>query len=142
MFPRSGHGSAKSPKFRVTANPESPYGPCVELGFARTLSVLLEGTNLSHKLLKCGIAAAVLGIALWAAPAQAGVAGALAASPAPDVTSEVTEVRWRCGPFRCNGHPGWGGYVPPYAVAWGPPRYRGCYWGRGMWGAWVHVCPP
>ena len=63
-------------------------------------------------------AAALLGSALLAGQASAMPANGLAA--AAPVTSNVQDVRWVCGPYRCWWAPGpYWGYGPRWRRGWG-----------------------
>jgi hypothetical protein len=55
----------------------------------------------------------------------------------------AAKVKWVCGPYRCAWIQGWRGrrYVVPRMRAWGPPPHPLCYYHRGLFGAWVRVCP-
>jgi hypothetical protein len=77
--------------------------------------------------------AALCAAALAPASASALPAGGLA--KAASELSDVQQVRWVCGPFRCWWRPGYGYYG---AYAWGAPYGRpwwgGHFYGRPWWG--------
>ncbi len=77
-------------------------------------------------------ATALGGVALWAGGASAmpnGLPSAAAAAP-----SNVENVRWVCGPYRCWWQPGPGGFYGPRPWGWGwGPRWG---WGWHHWRRW------
>jgi hypothetical protein len=73
--------------------------------------------------------------------------GAVTADPALGSpvaqTSDITNVRWVCGPYRCAYVPGYVGpvVVRPYMRRWAPPPHPHCNYVRGPRGRWALVCP-
>jgi hypothetical protein len=55
--------------------------------------------------------------------------------------SLVAKAAWRCLRRKCVWVPGYVAFVPPFAAAWGPPPYAGCYWKLGALGRWKLICP-
>jgi hypothetical protein len=70
------------------------------------------------------VLAATLGLTLIGKASAAPVNGMAAISH--QVTNEVQDVRWVCGPYRCWWQPG------PYW--WGGPRWGWRHWGWHRWG--------
>jgi len=81
--------------------------------------------------------AALCGVALQSGNAAAMPVSGLA-NAASEATTDVQQVAWVCGPYRCWWRPR---YYPYYgAYGWGGPRYYGYarpWWGHRRW-AWRH----
>ncbi len=56
--------------------------------------------------------------------------------------SDVTDVRWVCGPYRCAWIPNYRGRVVvyPHMRGWVRPRSPHCYYHRGLF-RWELICP-
>jgi hypothetical protein len=63
--------------------------------------------------------------------------GARSATP-----SDLTKVRWVCGPYRCAWIPRYRGpvVVYPHMRRWVPPPSPHCYYRRGLF-RWQLICP-
>jgi len=80
---------------------------------------------------------------LLSANAQSAEAAVTVPALGPGVTQgfPVQDAAWACGPRKCVWVRGYLGGVPPFARAWGPPRYADCYWKRGLLRKWKYRCP-
>jgi hypothetical protein len=72
--------------------------------------------------------------------AEAAAVGTAAASIAIPAGEAVMDVRWICGPSRCNWVAWSPGVQHSWARGWGPPRNPSCHWEKRR-GRWRQVCP-
>ena len=85
--------------------------------------------------LKCALVGAV---ALGALAFGSGSASAIPNGlPSDAISSNLQNVRWVCGPFRCFWRPNFYAFYGPRPYAWGPRRW-GPRWGapRLAWRRW------
>lgn len=74
--------------------------------------------------------------------AEAVVAGPAAIDRAAVTNDTIQNIRWVCGPSRCDWvplavfHP-----RPTYTLNWGVPRSPGCWREKTRRGRWREVCP-
>ena len=85
--------------------------------------------------LAAGLMAAGSTFAAQAAPAVTAAFGQGIAT-----NSIVQKAGWQCGPRRCNWVPNYWGVAPGFALGWGAPMRRNCYWKRGLLGNWKQKC--
>jgi hypothetical protein len=76
----------------------------------------------------------LVGLAALFSGALSSASAALTMPIAPIHASNVENVRWVCGPFRCHWRPNFYsfGYYGGGPRFYGPPRFRGPGW-RGGW---------
>jgi hypothetical protein len=80
-------------------------------------------------------------LAVFSVNAHAAVANPSLAAAAT-TASDVTDVRWVCGPYRCAWIPRYRGRVVvyPHMRGWRPPSSPHCYYNHTLFG-WTLVCP-
>jgi len=71
-------------------------------------------------------AVAMCGTALWALGSASAMPVSGLANASDEVATDLQQVRWVCGPFRCWWRPN---YYPYYGYAWGGPRFYARPWG-------------
>src|ERR1700710_442540 len=102
-------------------------------------TTFVDHTEGEPSMLKSSIVVGILTVALLS-PGNAAVSGPRAATAITGIFESATPITWVCGPRRCVWRPRWHGFVPRWAVVWGPPRLPGCFYERRPIG-WVEVCP-
>lgn len=100
------------------------------------------GYSMMKRSLLFALAAAAMA-AGFSSGATAAVATPALGAVASGDAAIATKIKWVCGPYRCAWIQGWRGtrYVVPRMRAWGPPPRPLCYYHKGLFGAWVRVCP-
>jgi hypothetical protein len=109
---------------------------------ARQAERMAQGrrTMLARSIALAALAAVAIGGAVNRADAMG--AGPVTALPEYTTDALIQDVRWVCGPYRCEWQPLaiFAPEPPRHTRAWRQPRTPGCYYERRR-GRWREVCP-